>query len=239
MFSRFAVILLFSSLVWGQAETPNHTSQEPQLVTRQSGAQSPNDAGSGTPALSAETPSLLVSSYSRHNELRRGRDEEIVLVLCTPMRRFHYCPLSAISDQTGLEPLSLELKPSEGFTVRYREGKEFRTQQQGPAVPTEIGPRVFRLKVRASDNVALGPHTLEGKLTFMKTNAGRLPEMQEIDVSIPLTVVKHGAQVVEANWSLEQPGNHDVGTKILLALTAPIWGPVVLAFVAIYEISGD
>ncbi|HKE32871.1 MAG TPA: hypothetical protein VKD65_14170, partial [Candidatus Angelobacter sp.] len=85
----------------------------------------------------------------------------------------------------------------------------------------------------------LGPHTLEGKLTFMKTNAGKLPEMQEIDVSIPLTVVKHGAHVEEARWTLERHRSHDVGTNILLALTAPIWGPVVLALVAVYEISGD
>src|SRR5262249_5706035 len=227
-------------LVWGQTETPNHTNQAPRLVIRQSAVQGQDEPRSGAPALStpAERSRPLVSTYTRHDQLRQGRDEEVVVVLCEPVRRSLGCPLSAFSRQTELEPVSLELKPSEGFTVRFREGKDFRKQQQGLAVPTEIGPKVFRLKVRAGDNVALGVHTLEGKLTFSKTNPGKPPEIQQIDVVIPLTVVKHGAHVAEAKWTLDRPRSHDIGNKILVALTAPIWFPVVLALFAVYEMSG-
>lgn len=261
---RFIAVLLLSSFAQAQMAQPTGNAEperQKQLGQQQSSAdtekpsgiqrqlemvspaivQGQNQAPSSAPGFSGamEGPVSFVSSYTRYNQLRRGRDEEIVVLLCRPQYRGHDCPLNNLfSNQAELEPLTLQMTPLEGFTVRYREGKEFRNLQQGAAVHSGIGLKVFRLKVRADAHVPLGIYTLQGKLTFRKVRAGQLPQTQQIDVSIPLTVVEHSAQVVEDDWSLERHENHDLGTKILLAVTAPIWGPFFLAFLAIYEIDG-
>jgi hypothetical protein len=216
------------------------TTTQLEMVTP-SGAQGASQGLAGVAGFSwpAGGSLSLASFYPRYNHLRRGRDEEIVVVLCEPYRTAHNCPVNSVfSNQSGLEPLTLEMRAPEGFTVRYREGKEFRKQPQGAAVPTEIGLKVFRLKVRADDHLPLGIYTLPGKLTFRTHKAGQLPETQQIDVSIQLTVVEHSAQVIKDDWSLEYHHGNDIGTKIFLGLTAPLWGPFLLAFWAAYEIDG-
>lgn len=231
MWRKVFAILLVSSMVQAQSVQPSGSSQ--------SNVQGPAEIHSFTQGSTANGSAVLVSSHTRYNQLRRGREEEIAVVLCHSVSRLAGCPLGAFINQAELLPLTLELNPIEGFTVRYRRGDKFRDQQWGHAVPTWIGLKVFRLKVHASDKVVPGNYNLEGKITFRKGHAGQLGAIEQTDISIPLTVVEHNAQVVEAKWTVDEPRQHHRRSKIVMALTSPIWFPAFMAVVACIGLAGD
>ena len=248
MWRRILAVTLLGSIAHAQMAgvtdraQVNRDQPSPQISQSESSRDSPpqpRSSGEPTPPVaSTRLAELLISTYQRHQQIRREREEELAVLVCRPKYQRAGCQLGDVAEQAKIVPVSLKLNPAKGFRVRYREGKEFRVQPEGPAVSTEVGSSVFRLKIRADKTVSLGPHVLEGKLTFQIRSGGSLSETQELPVSIPLSVVEHDAEVLEAHWSLEAPKHYDIGTIVLLTLTAPFWGPIFLVFLAAYEIDG-
>lgn len=197
----------------------------------QSAAQNPPQASRTQPT------APLVSSYKRYSELRRGTEEEVVVLLCNAANQDRACSISP-EGQVGLVPLALELMQTDGFAVRYRHGGEFRSQP--PAAPAQAwnGSKVFRLKIRAAKGVPLGTHHLAGKLTFQAVIGSEVSRPQEIDVDVPLTVVEHDARVFKYRSLVEKPKHVDLGTTIVLVVTAPLWLPFFLLLVVTCGIEG-
>jgi hypothetical protein len=183
------------------------------------------------PDANGESPVPATTSFQRYDRLRQGREEEIAVLLCRPMQSHSFCPLIPASPQAGLVPVTLELKPEAGFTVRYRRGGKFLVQQRGAAVQTSRG-LAFRLKVRAETNAPLGEHRLEGKLTFRSVNLDGIWETGQVDVVIPITVVEHDAHVLDRS-------EHEARRFFLALLTSPIWVPILLLWVVTCEIDPD
>jgi hypothetical protein len=248
MWRRILAAVLLAVLTQTQMEAATGSTQsQPAEQTPLLAPTIPAEQSTKAEALSVAEPAQdlsksqdapVVSSYTRFPKLPRGREEEIVVLLCKPSGHFHGCWLTP-EKQAGLVPLSLEVKPLDGFGIRYRQGDEYRSQPQGAPVRTGIGATVFRLKIRADRKVPLGSHQLEGKLTFQTVQRSGISEPQQIDVVIPLDVVEHDARVYKAGWSLEKPKEHDWGTTILLVLTAPFWVPAFLIFVAACSLQND
>jgi hypothetical protein len=248
MWRRILAFMLLGSIAHAQMAAVTDPAQIPGNQPPPSTSQS-ESARNGRPQArsSPQPPSrvarpplteLFVSTYQRHQQLRREREEQLAVLVCRPRYQRLGCQLGDLAEQAEIVPVSLKLNRVEGFRVRYRVGQEFRIQAEGPAARTQVGSSVFRLKIRADKTAALGPHVLEGKLTLQVRSGGDLAETQEIPVSIPLEVVEHDARVEEAHWSLEAPNHHHIGTIVLLTLTAPFWGPLFLIFLAAYEIDG-
>lgn len=235
MWQRILSVVVLGSITHAQmlALTGAVVGRQPPAVTTSS-----ETSGAGTPTEARPPFTPMVSSYERHNQLRRDRDEEFAVILCNNNHGFRNCPLSYAVGRPLLLPLSLKLDPVPGVQVRFRIDNEVRTRQDGGAVWAPVGVQVFRLKIRAGKNVALGPHVLEGRLSFEVRDGKGFYESQEIPVKIPLTVVEHDANVVEARWSLERRHHYDIGTIVLMTLTAPIWGPFFLLLLASCGLSG-
>jgi hypothetical protein len=187
-------------------------------------------------ATRAQVTAPLVSSYGRYAQLRRGTEEEVVVLVCNPANQARACSLR--EGQFGLIPVAVELTQAEGFAVRYRQGDEFRSVQQGAPEQAWNGDKVFRLKIRAAKDVPLGTHHLAGKLTFQAFNGSEVSQPQEMEVDIPLTVVEHDARVSKYRSPLDKHKPFDLGHTILVVVTAPLWLPFFLLFAVTCGIEG-
>jgi hypothetical protein len=200
----------------------------PQTVPWPAGRQGTNQPSARTiPDANGSPPAPNVASYLRYDHLRRGHEEEVVVMLCKTTRA-PGCPFIPLR-QTELVPVSLELKPVEGFTVSYHEGSEFHIRPEGQAVQTRIGT-VLRLKVRADKNATLGDHLLPGTLTFRSALPDGAMETRQIDIVIPISVVGHDAGVHKEAWSLEEPRQRHPKNVLLIILTFPFWFAELLFF---------
>jgi len=157
-------------------------------------------------------------SYTFYNAIRRGRSEKVAIRLSP--QGMVTSPRTPVS---GIVPLTLELQPVEGLTVsafRYPKTQRKKVKFQAELVPVSWLPETF-FKIRADETVALGLHTLQGKLTFqvIDYNLSRVGPVQQIDVQIPITVVEHNAKVRKANW----PENHLSVGMIVRSLCCCRW----------------
>jgi hypothetical protein len=212
-----------------QAATQSGAEPGPVIVVP-SGPQLLLRDGSPVKSLSA-VPALVVTSYERHRQMRRDRDEEFVVLLCKPYGRWKTCPLWTPGGTDGVVPVSLELKDVDGLALRYREGKDYVSHPDGSPVHTARGLDVFRFTVRPDKDARLGATTLEGRLTYQRIQDGKLSAPETIDVTIPVMVVKHDTEVVESHWSIESPKHNPLaplGNAVLYVIAAPILLPFLI-----------
>ena len=156
-------------------------------------------------------PTLLISTYQRYDSLRRGREQEIAIVVCMVPGRYHYCPDYGSPNHTNIDPVAFEIVPEPGFSVRYRNNGEYKTQAQG--IPLQAGDKqLFLVKVRAADNLLTGSHVLTAHLMLRKGDQGPggvwkgNGVLEQMEFKLPIAVVKHDAQISElANWP-RRPG---------------------------------
>ena len=235
MWRILLAICFLASIVQAQ-DVPTADSSRPDAPTQSPAITQPTPSApqlllrDGSPVKSPPAP-LQVTSYERHSQMRRDRDEEFVVLLCRPYGKLKECPVWNWGSADGLVPVALEMKDVDGLTVRYREGKEYVSHPEGAPVRTSEGLDAFRFKIRAAKDFPLGATTLEGKLTFQRIRDGKLSAPETIAVSIPVTVVKHDTQVTESYWAID-PARHTpldvLGDALLVVVALPILVPVLI-----------
>jgi hypothetical protein len=177
---------------------------------------------------SPATPPLQVSAqfFQRHTQLRRGRDLEIAVYLCQPTPRISECDSHYARLKNSIAPVSLQMAPAEGFTVRYGDGRHYKSAPQGtPDYLADKGLIFF--KVHASGKLAPGQYTLKGTMAIRSLH-GENSTQQPIAVVIPVTVVDHDAQVSQVQWRYGSHPGEDF-KNVMVGFTAiPYWTGVLL-----------
>ncbi len=174
-------------------------------------------------------------TYTFHNAIRRGRQEEVAIRLSP--QGLVTSPRSPVS---GIVPLKLDLQPVDGLTIgafRYPKGLRRNVKFQVEPVAVSWWPEIF-FKIRADEAVALGQHTLRGKLTFQVINYSgtNVGPVQQLAVQIPITVVEHDAKVQRADW----PENRlSPGMIILIIVLLPVEIPVVILYYSVCALEGS
>jgi hypothetical protein len=174
-------------------------------------------------------------SYTYYNEVRQGTTESVAVQLAVPG-----VVTVARSAVPGIVPLRLELKPTEGFTIgKIRYPKTFKRKlpfQQEPIRVTDASWDPIQFKLHVDRSVALGAHTLAGRLTFQAINGAKgLGEVREVDVEIPVTVVSHDATVSRGHWPVYKM---PVAAVVLLIVFLPILIPLVIPIYLICMAAG-
>jgi len=213
-----------SSLQAGAAaDQSTHASEQAQQAVP---AGSTDGAASSTVDAQKEKPASAVPPRAkpflrpRYTELRRGRDQEIAVLLCPGEDAFCWLPDARIKNPPI--PMSLQMDPAEGFTIRYGAPKHYESTPMGtPSYPGDH--RLIFIKVHAGKNVSLGEHVLKGTMVFRTgSNSG---ETETLAIEIPEKVVDHDAPTVEIDWPyVHHPGRvaEDVGRSALLVLLLPV-----------------
>lgn len=178
------------------------------------------DQGKATPA---SVSRAQVSAFQRYNLTRRGREQEVLIVFCNTTDKCPGCPLALKPRREEYAPVSLQLRTEEGFTLRYRDGNEYKPLDNGASI---AATSATFLKVRAGKRVSLGLHTLTGTLTYRFAQG--TSSTQQIDVSIPLQVADHEARVVDTRWPFASQTSW--GDRIKTAVLLPLIIPAGLIF---------
>jgi len=193
----FGIVVSFLSAAAQAQWVPDFSSIDVARIASQ--AESPcNQQGSKR---KFSIPQLSV--FQRYSQARRDREQEVLVVFCVATHKNAGCPLSTSPSLGQFMPAFLELESSDGLTVRYREGEKY--QPQRPGAPIPAGAITF-LKVRIPRDAALGARTLRGKLTFQAIQPVNSPQ-QQLDLTIPLSVVEHSAKVKDTGWPFKSPSH--------------------------------
>jgi hypothetical protein len=184
-----------------------------QIVSMPEGAQTSSVPGDSQAVL--PLPQGIV--VARYNKLRRGRDEQIAILLALLPDNCLVKPkrLGVFS----IIPNSLDLDPAQGFTIRYGDGKEFSKDSSASYTSTPAGDVIF-LKLKASRDLPPGDYTIHGKFGFHPAIKDICSQQQE--VTIPVTVVDHDADVVKNEWPFQFKPEHHVGDTLLSILLFPL-----------------
>jgi len=76
----------------------------------------------------------------RHNKLRRGRDEQLAIVPATLSREC--LAQTSIGHRFDADPSSLHLEPAPDFTIRFGDGKNFKSESTD-SLPRLTAGRLF------------------------------------------------------------------------------------------------
>lgn len=140
--------------------------------------------------------------YTYHDRIRRGRDEEALIQFMVAGD-----VTTTKSDARGIVPLSLELQPLDGLTVKKLQyPKVVEKKMKFQSEPIKVARSTdIRFKIRVDQNAALGPRVLKGKLTYqLIPRDGSAPgAVQTLDVEIPVTIVEHNAKVQRAAYPFQ------------------------------------
>ncbi len=182
----------------------------------------------------SQRPNPAYLQYTFYNVLRRGTSEEVAVVpsgiglVTTPK-----------SPTLGIVPIRLELEPTEGLSVSaIHYPKSFPRKVKFQVDPLPAAPAQIQFKLHAGRNVALGVHTLRGKLTFQPIPyEGSAPgPVQELNVEMPITVVEHNAHVNRPLW----PFSHTpVALLVVIIVLSPVLIPIVLLYYLLCAIEGS
>jgi hypothetical protein len=205
-----ALALLFASL---GANAQALSNQQQPLLSE--GTAQANDKPPAAPELSE----VRVGFFQRYSELRRGRDQEIGVFLCRPTLRLPDCVLHFENQPL---PVLLEMEPAQGFTIRYGDGRHYKSEQ--PGKPYNLADRrVVFLKLHASSKVPPGEYTLKGTVTFRTSRMAVASGPERLPVEIRVTVVNHDTTVALLEW----PYGSNPGRAFKNAMTgfvaAPYW----------------
>jgi len=139
----------------------------------------------------------------RYSKLRRGRDEQIAI---SPVSLPEECLAQPSSlRRVGPDPSTLHLELAPGFTVRFGDGKDFKSESTAFFTQTK-GGKVILLNIKADRNMPLGDYTIHGKLGFFAEVKENCSGQQE--VIIPVTVVDHDANVAKNKWPFQPFSDH-------------------------------
>lgn len=243
MRQKFLALIALSALAHAQTAQVTSTTKSPtQAGSSESDSfglsQPPREEGAGSSrqaAAEAFTTLPKVSFYERHDSVRREREEELVVAPCLP-NKLHRCLLDKVVSKRELRLESLQIEPTPGFTVRYRQDDKSRDTPAGAPVLTGKGLQVFRLKIRADRTVPIGASALQGRLKYQIRGLGGQMEEHEVDLVMPLNVVDRDASVVEARWSLDNK-THPHARGVLIAVLTPILLPLELLLFAAWAIA--
>jgi hypothetical protein len=136
----------------------------------------------------------------RNEPLRRGREEDFAVVLCSPKLAYGGCGAEPHPSQTGIVPVSFSIDPPQGLTIQYRDGRKYRPLIAGAPVPYRRGSRVLLLRIRAGDDAPFGVQKLHGNLMFQKVEQGKAVSNEQIDVNFQVATTGHDAKVDETDW---------------------------------------
>lgn len=180
---------------------------------------------------------MTMATVTRYDKLRRGHEEEIAVF---PGRLSSPCPgcLPSPKQNGEISAVSLELEPAPGFTVRYGDGRHYRSVSHGSLAYTQAG-RVFLMKLRVAGAVAAGDYLIKGKLTYRVFKRGKYSELQQAQIAIPVTVVQADAAVRKGAWPYKPPPDHKVRNFIATALLFPVLVPAFFVVLLYFVITED
>jgi hypothetical protein len=159
-----------------------------------------------------------VSVNQRHDQLRRGREDEFAVVLCSPQLPYGGCGANPHPTQTGIVPVTFNIDVPAGLTVRYRQGRKYRPVIPGTPVQFAKGSKILLLKIIAAHDAPLGTQTLHGTLAFQSIQSGKTAGTQQVAIDFKVIVVEHNATVAESEW----PFGSQVGRHLKSIALAPL-----------------
>ena len=199
----------------------------PSLTAAQSEVGATTDALQSQIAPSAAAGPIkpMYRSYTYYSEIRQGTAEEVVVQLAIP----GFVTLSR-SPVPGIVPLRLELQPAEGFMIgKIRYPKTFKRKLSFQPEPVRVTTATWdpiQFKLRVDRNAALGTHMVVGKMTFQAIDGIKgLGALQEVDVEIPVTVIRHDAKANRGAWPIH---GMPVAVMVLLIVLLPVLIPLVI-----------
>lgn len=167
----------------------------------------------------------------RYTSLRRGRAEEVAIFLGrSPLVCPACTPVPTITP--GLMETSIEIEPAQGFSIQYsNDGRHF-SSRTGPATVFTRAGSLFLVRIKAANGTALGQYTVKGKLWFKARQYGTFSSPQQVEISIPVTVVDHNARVIKSTWPYALYPDHKVRRVVATILMAPLLVPMFAIFLA-------
>lgn len=179
----------------------------------------------------APLPQVSAQFFQRQTQLRRGHDQEIAVYLCQPTPRVPMCDSHFARLNNTIVPVSLQMEAAEGFTIRYGDGRHYKSALQG--TPDYIADRgLIFLKVHASGKLTTGQYTLKGTMTIRSMHGEDLSTPQSIPVEIPVTLVDRDAQVSQMEWRYGSHPDEDFKNFLTGFIAVPYWTGVVLTAAA-------
>jgi hypothetical protein len=170
-----------------------------QLSSAQEAVQQPGPAVEQT----VKPFTSLAQASMRYNKLRRGREEEIAISIIMPPISIPASPgVSRPGNPVYFTPEIFSLKADPGFTLRFGRRNTFSSESPLSVTSTKGGPVVL-LKLKASDDMPLGDHMIQGTLVFRERG-----KSQSLDVFIPISIVDHNADVAKNPWHFQTYSNH-------------------------------
>lgn len=154
----------------------------------------------------------------KHDLLRRGRSEDIALVLCSPQIRYGGCGYQNHPPLKGIAPVSFSIDFPSGITAWYRGGRKYLPLRPGATAQFQRKSGVLLLRLRAADSVSLGVQRLHGTLLYEIIEPGKSHTTQTREVEFEFTVVAQDATVAENEWPF---GSH-VGRHVKDFALAPL-----------------
>ena len=167
-------------------------------------------------------PIPRVETYQHYNELRRGSSDDVGIVLIV-----NGSLTSPRSTVTGLIPVSLTLQPEPGLSyskLKYPKSSPMKFPFRNDTIPAHSGWFPIEMKLHADKDAALGIHYVHGKFRYQEITRDGISAEQEMDVSLPVTVVEQNAHVTKSeHWPFyHMPIAEVIGLVILCIVLLPI-----------------
>ncbi|HEV7552300.1 MAG TPA: hypothetical protein VGP65_11490, partial [Candidatus Angelobacter sp.] len=177
--------------------------------------------------------SLGVTIDQRHDLLRRGRSDDMVLILCSPQLPYGGCGYQNHPPQKGIVPLSFGIDLPPGITSWYRSGRRYLPLRPGAPAQFQRKSGVLLLRLKAADSVPFGVQRLHGTLQYETDEPGKPRTVQTVQVEFQVMVAAHNATVAENEWPF---GSH-TGQRVKEVALAPLVPFQMLLFVIVCGIS--
>jgi hypothetical protein len=158
--------------------------------------------------------------------MRRGREEDFAVVLCLPQLPSGGCGLKPHPGQTGIVPVSFQFDAPQGVTIKYRDGRKYRSLASGAPIPYHHGTKVLLLKMRAQADAPLGEQKLHGTLTFRAVQRGKPDSTEQIAVDFKVSLGDDEANAEEYDWPF---GSH-IGRHMKTVAMAPLFPFAAIVF---------
>ena len=171
----------------------------------------------------------VVEAFPRYTALRRGTEEKVLLAASLNPTARGWTAIYWAAPMPGNGPLAateLKIEPLEGFSIGAIEYPKSQTVALRPdEEPVHVlgpGSIDLHLKVRADRTAALGDHVLKGKLKFQSLTRDGNSAPQELEFSIPIRVVEHGAVVAKnPRYHQDLTPMQITGVVLLIPLAIP------------------
>lgn len=183
------LVLVMAAITSGQISSAQEAGQQPGFVLEKKQIAKPYTA--------------LAQTSMRYNKLRRGQEEEIAIsIIMSPVGIPAPPGVSTPGNPVYFTPEIFSIKADPGFTVRFGMKNTFSSGSPLSVTSTKGGPAIL-LKLKASDDMPLGDHMIQGTLVFRARG-----KSQSLGVFIPVSVVDHNADVAKNPWRFQPYSNH-------------------------------